>query len=182
MATEMQIIITLISIVIVETLIIWLVHCINELDALALLEENKRTEKRSNRIQIWFIHNIVSRRQMIIVYEISYASVVLSFWGMLYIWLQEESFEIIIFTWFMLPFLLILGLLDSYSGGLGKKSNPELTEERLRLAIKYFFEQSKLGNEEAREKLEELRNRNDAIGLLTKQILQEIDEGIVNGC
>ena len=175
MASEFDIFATIALVMTLESVLIWFIYNMNMPESGKLVLEQKKGIFRANTIRIWFSRNITNRRRSIILFSGLYLFVALVFWGILIAILQEESLEIIRLTVFLLPTCFIWGIIDGYQRFSKTSVTEDISPDKMRLAIIHLHNESKNGNTQAKKKLDELLNSNEEIGVITREIIRELE-------
>ncbi|MBN2228191.1 MAG: hypothetical protein JW779_01285 [Candidatus Thorarchaeota archaeon] len=176
MATTFDVIVAIVSIVSIESILLWMIYTLRSDD---IAEIKNETHKQSNitfRMKKWYSQHINTLFRSITLYVFLYSCMALLFWGILFITLMDEAAELIGLTWFLGPSFLLWGIIDGYFEKSKIYRDKELTDKKMRPLVLYLYNESKLGNLEAKNKLSELSHRNDKAGIITKRILHELDQ------
>ena len=168
MATNIEIIMTFILIMILEPFLLLFIYKISDSSSILLDTKSIDNIRGFDRIRLLYSKYVAFP-------IILFSSVAFLFWSLLYVILRDESFEIILLTSWLLPMFITWGVIDGYSNRREAERQNNLKVENLRSIVSYLHEQSILGSTEAKEKLKELSKRDDTIGLSTREILFNID-------
>jgi hypothetical protein len=176
MANVLNVTMAFLSIVILESILLWIIYNLRAHGVVGTQEETHKQLLFVHRMKMWHNQHIKNLFQSITLYASLYSCLTLIFWGILLIFLTDEAAELIGLTWFIGPSFLLWGIIDGYSDSSGIFKSRGITDEKMRPVIIHLYNESNIGSLEAKNKLSELSHRNDEVGLLTREILHELIE------